>query len=218
LSFEVVVFDCDGTLVDSEALITAAMVEAFAGTGQPAPAASAVRRVIGLSLDEAVRGLVPQAPPALRARLAERYRAAFTSLRADARYDEPLFAGIAALLELLDGDGRRLAVATGKSRRGVDHVLAKHGLAQRFVSIQTADGNPSKPHPQMLRRAVVEAGGRLEEACMIGDTVFDMEMATLAGVAAIGVGWGHHPPDRLVAAGARTVAPDAAALGRLLRP
>jgi phosphoglycolate phosphatase len=218
LRFEVVVFDCDGTLVDSEALITAAMVAAFDGAGRPAPSASAVRGVIGLSLDEAVRALVPDAAPALRARLVEHYRAAFSALRADARYDEPLFPGIAALLEALDADGRRLAVATGKSRRGVDHVLAKHGLAQRFVSIQTADGNPSKPHPEMLRRAVAEAGGEPERACMIGDTVFDMEMATLAGVTAIGVAWGHHPPDRLASAGARAVAADAGALVGLLLP
>jgi phosphoglycolate phosphatase len=218
LSFEVIVFDCDGTLVDSGAMIVAAMAGAFDASGLPAPQAAAVRQVIGLSLEEAVRGLAPQLAVETRRAVVGRYRTAFGGLRADARYDEPLFAGMAALLERLDGDGRRLAIATGKSRRGVDHVLAVHGLAQRFVSIQSADGNPSKPHPEMLRRAVAEAGGAPERACMIGDTVFDMEMATLAGVAAIGVGWGHHPPDRLVAAGARAVAEDAGALEGLLLP
>ncbi|MFP4126287.1 MAG: HAD-IA family hydrolase [Alphaproteobacteria bacterium] len=218
MSFEVIVFDCDGTLVDSGAMILAAMADAFEGSGLTAPAPAAVRQVIGLSLDEAVRALGPELAPDVQAALARRYRVAFSALRADARFDEPLFAGIAELLAELDAGGRRLAIATGKSRRGVDHLLVKHGLDRRFVSVQTADGNPSKPHPEMLRRAVAEAGGTVEAACMIGDTTFDMEMAELAGVAAIGVGWGYHGPAQLTAAGARAVAADAAALGRLLAP
>jgi phosphoglycolate phosphatase len=218
LSFEVLVFDCDGTLVDSGAMIVAAMADAFDGSGLPAPPDAAVRQVIGLSLDEAVRGLVPDLAPDLQAALARRYRTAFAALRADARYDEPLFPGLGELLAELDAGGRRLAIATGKSRRGVDHVLVKHGLERCFVSVQTADDNPSKPHPEMLKRAVAEAGGRLEEACMIGDTSFDMEMARLAGVAAIGVGWGHHDPAHLTAAGARAVAADASGLRGLLAP
>jgi phosphoglycolate phosphatase len=177
-----------------------------------------VRQVIGLSLDEAVRALAPELAPDVQVAVARRYRAAFAALRADARYDEPLFAGIGELLAELDAAGRRLAIATGKSRRGVDHLLVKHGLEGRFVSVQTADGNPSKPHPGMLMRAVAEAGGRPEEACMIGDTTYDMEMATLAGVAAIGVGWGHHSPPRLTAAGARTVVADARELRGVLTP
>jgi phosphoglycolate phosphatase len=218
LSFEVVVFDCDGTLVDSGAMILAAMADAFDESGLPAPEAAAVRQVIGLSLDEAVRALAPGLALERQRTLARRYRAAFTALRADARYDEPLFPGVAELLADLDAAGRRLAIATGKSRRGVDHVLAKHGLAHRFVSVQTADGNPSKPHPAMLRRAVAEAGGGPAEACMIGDTTFDMEMAQLAGMAAIGVGWGHHHPAELAAAGAHTVVADARELRAVLGP
>ena len=217
MSFEVVVFDCDGTLVDSQAMILAAMSEAFDGAAVPVPDGAAVRAVIGLSLDEAVRALAPQLGIDAHVELARRYRAAFTTLRAEARYEEPLFPGIAALVAELDEAGRRLAIATGKSRRGVDHLLAEHGLEQRFVSVQTADGNPSKPHPEMLRRAIAEAGGRPEQACMIGDTTFDMEMAKHAGVVAIGVGWGHHAPAQLTAAGARAVAVDAADLRGLLQ-
>jgi phosphoglycolate phosphatase len=214
--FEVLVFDCDGTLVDSGALIVAAMEEAFRASDLAPPAAHAVRHVVGLSLDEAVRALAPSVDLEMQAALAQRYRGAFAALRADARFDEPLFPGIAALLEALDDGRRRLAIATGKSRRGVDHLLVKHGLENRFVSVQTADGNPSKPHPGMLLRAVAEAGGRTDEACMIGDTTYDMEMAKLARVTAIGVAWGHHAPAQLTAAGARAVAADAPALQALV--
>ncbi len=218
MSFEVIVFDCDGTLVDSGAMILAAMADAFDASGLPAPEAAAVRQVIGLSLDEAVRALAPALALETQQALARRYRVAFGALRTDARYDEPLFPGIAELLADLDAGGRRLAIATGKSRRGVNHLLVKHGLERCFVSVQTADGNPSKPHPEMLRRAVAEAGGRLDEACMVGDTTFDMEMAQLAGVAAIGVGWGHHGPAQLTAAGARAVVADAGGLRAVLAP
>lgn len=216
--FEVVVFDCDGTLVDSGALIVAAMDRAFRAAALAPPDPVSVRHVVGLSLDEAVRTLAPVADAAAQAKLVGGYRDAFNALRADARFEEPLFPGVAALLTELDDAGRRLAVATGKSRRGVDDVLAKHGLEGRFVSVQTADDNPSKPHPEMLRRAIAEAGGRAEDACMIGDTIYDVEMAKLAGVAAIGVGWGHHPAAHLTAAGAREVASDVAALRDLLLP
>jgi phosphoglycolate phosphatase len=218
LTFEVVVFDCDGTLVDSGAMIVAAMERAFALSDRAPPDATAIRHIIGLSLDEAVRALAPGEAVEVQAALARRYRTAFAALRTDPRFDEPLFPGIGELLVDLDGGSRRLAIATGKSRRGVDHLLGKHGLAGRFVSVQTADGNPSKPHPAMLLQAIAEAGGRPDEACMIGDTTYDMEMATLAGVAAIGVGWGHHTADQLTAAGARAVARDATALRDLLLP
>jgi len=216
--YEVVVFDCDGTLVDSGAMILAAMENAFHSSRLEPPVPAAIRHVIGLSLDEAVRALTPGVAPAVQAGLADAYRSAFTRLRADERWDEPLFAGIAELLRELDAAGRLLAIATGESRRGVDRLLVKHGLEGRFVSVQTADGNPSKPHPAMLLKAVAECGGRPEAACMIGDTVYDIEMARLAGVTAIGVAWGHHEPARLTAAGAVGVAAAADELRALLAP
>jgi len=212
----VVVFDCDGTLVDSGAMIGAAMARAFEAAALPPPTTAAVRHVVGLSLEEAVGVLAPTLVPVARVELAEGYRRAFVALRADGRFDEPLYPGVAALLEDLDRAGRLLAIATGKARRGLEHLLVKHGLERRFVSVQTADDNPSKPAPDMLVRAVAEAGGQPGEACMIGDTTYDIEMARAAGVRAIGVGWGHHPPAALFAAGASHVAADAAVLRELL--
>ena len=214
----IVVFDCDGTLVDSAAMIVAAMEQAFVDAAIEPPAAAAIREIIGLSLDEAIRRLAPAATPLGGRRIVQHYRSAFMALRADGGYDELLFPGIAALLAELDRDGRVMAIATGKSRNGVAHLLAKHGLEDVFVSVQTADTNPSKPHPAMLLNAVAEAGGEPGDAVMIGDTSYDMEMAVAAGVAAVGVGWGHHPADHLRATGAAHVAADAGELRALLCP
>ncbi|MEO1092176.1 MAG: HAD-IA family hydrolase, partial [Pseudomonadota bacterium] len=122
------------------------------------------------------------------------------------------------LLHELNGSGRLLAVATGKSRRGLEHLIAKHDLRDVFVSLQTADGNASKPHPEMLLKALAAAGASSVEAAMIGDTTFDMEMAVAAGVAAVGVAWGHHSTDLLLRAGADHVVDDVAALRALLVP
>lgn len=214
----ILVFDCDGTLVDSAAMILGAMRCAFEAACRTPPPDSAVRRVIGLSLDEAIAALAPDEPPDAVAVVVRHYRDCFARLRMDAVYDEPLFPGIDGLLQALDADGRLLAIATGKSRRGVDHLIAKHGLERRFSSIQTADRNPSKPHPGMLMRALEEVGGTPAEAAMIGDTSYDIEMAVAAGVLPIGVAWGHHEPAYLRTVGAVAVAEDAAELSKLLLP
>ncbi len=214
----IVVFDCDGTLVDTAAIILAAMTRAFTSQELPAPPDEAVRRVVGLALDKAVVKLAPAAPPLLVRAVVQSYRDAYLALRATDSEQEPLFPGMADLLDELERAGHRLAIATGKSRRGVDHLIATHGLQQRFVSVQTADTNPSKPHPAMLLRAVAEAGGEPAEAVMIGDTSYDMEMARAAHVAAVGVAWGHHPSAHLLATGASEVAQDSAALRALLLP
>jgi phosphoglycolate phosphatase len=199
------IFDCDGTLVDSQHSIAAALATAFAAHGLPVPPPSESRRVVGLSLVEAMAALLPGHAPALHAELADSYKSAFQQMRADGAVEEPLFDGIAALLDALEADGWLLGVATGKSDRGLGLCLDCHGLAGRFVTLQTADRHPSKPHPSMIDRAMAEAGAEPAGTMMIGDTSFDMAMARAAGVAAIGVAWGYHPPAELWEAGAHHV-------------
>ena len=200
------VFDCDGTLVDGQADICAAMDAAFVGLGLARPDQQQVRRVVGLSLPQAMRRLAPALEPLLHDALVEGYKQAFRTARAEGRVGEPLFDGIRPLLDDLRRSGWDLAVATGKSDRGLTHCLASHGLSSHFVSLQTADRHPSKPHPAMLEAALAEAMALAEDAVMIGDTSFDMAMAVAAGVRPIGVAWGYHAPDELRAAGAVAVA------------
>lgn len=207
------VFDCDGTLIDSQVNIIRAMESAFAQAGLVPPGAHATRRVVGLSLLETMQVLVPGADAALQARLAQDYKAAFWQLRADKSLDpEPLYPGVAEGLQHLHGSGWLLGVATGKSDRGLGLALAHHGLADLFATLQTADRHPSKPHPSMLRAALVEAGAAAEHAVIIGDTVYDMAMGGNAGVRAIGVDWGYHEADELRDAGAVAVVTDFAGL------
>lgn len=201
------VFDCDGTLVDSQANICMAMEEAFELAKLPPPSRSAIRRIVGLSLPEAMAALLPDEEHAFHQALADDYKAAFFRRRASgAMADEPLFEGMVEALDALADSGWLCGVATGKSDRGLNHILAHHGIAHRFVTLQTADRHPSKPHPSMIEAAMAEAGATPAQTVMIGDTSFDMEMARAAGTRAIGVGWGYHGADELIAAGAHVVA------------
>jgi phosphoglycolate phosphatase len=210
------VFDCDGTLVDGQAAVCEAMELAFAGAGLAPPERSAVRRIVGLSLPQAVRALAPDAPGERQAAAVDGYKAAFRASRLEGRLHEPLYDGMAGLIERLAAAGWTLGVATGKSDRGLQACLAAHGLLGRFVTLQTADRHPSKPHPAMLEAAIVEAGSSARDAVMIGDTSFDMAMARAAGVRAIGVAWGYHTAGELREAGADAVAEDPAHLQELL--
>ena len=197
------IFDCDGTLVDSGAAIHAALGTALGAHGFDCPPPSVTRKVIGLSLDEAMAELVPDADhPAL----SRTYKDAFSAMRGAGQVEEPLYAGIAELLDAMTADGWLLGVATGKSDRGLRHCLAIHGLADRFVTLQTADRNPSKPHPAMALAAMAEAGAEPAKTVFIGDTGWDMGCARSAGCGAIGVGWGYHGRDELIAMGAHEVA------------
>jgi len=200
------IFDCDGTLVDSQHNICAAMSECFAAAGLPAPADTDTRRVVGLSLVEAMRVMVPDADHDRHVALAEEYKRAFQGMRARGLDEEPLYDGITELVDALDADGWLLGVATGKSDRGLNLCLDHHNMLSRFVTLQTADRHPSKPHPSMVELAMAEAGAAPETTVMIGDTSFDMAMARAAGVTAIGVAWGYHEADELRAAGAHHVA------------
>lgn len=200
------VFDCDGTLVDAQADIVWAMARAFELAGLPAPDAGQVRRVVGLSLPVALRELAPSAEQRQQHEIVENYKTAFRGRREEGLLQEPLYDGMEALLRSLHADGWSLAVATGKSDRGLNACLAGHGLSDLFVSLQTADRHPSKPNPAMLEAALFEAGARASEAVVIGDTSFDMQMAYAARVPAVGVSWGYHSSEDLIATGARSVA------------
>lgn len=210
------VFDCDGTLVDGQADVCWAMERAFTRAGLAPPEVAAVRRIVGLSLPAAVRALAPDLTEAQNGAVTEFYRTSFRARREEGLLDEPLYDGIAELLRALHGAGWQLAVATGKSDRGLAACLASHGITDLFVSLQTADRHPSKPHPAMLEAALFEAGASRDQAVMIGDTSFDMAMARSIGVAAIGVGWGYHGAGELLASGARRVVESAAALAEAL--
>lgn len=211
------VFDCDGTLVDGQAAICETMEEAFAEAGLPAPERPHIRRIVGLSLPQAMRTLAPDADDAVHAALVDAYKTSFRARRVSGALEEPLFDGIASLVQRLAEDGWHLGVATGKSHRGLTACLTQHGLIEHFVTLQTADHHPSKPHPAMLEQALAEAGVDPAQAVMVGDTTFDMEMGRAAGVRAIGVGWGYHEEAELIAAGAVSVALDVGALERCIR-
>lgn len=210
------VFDCDGTLVDGQADVCWAMERAFARAGLAAPDVSAVRRAVGLSLPQAVRALAPELSEDQNSAVTEFYRTSFRARREEGLLDEPLYDGIAELLAGLHDAGWSLAVATGKSDRGLAACLKTHGIADLFVSLQTADRHPSKPHPAMLEAALFEAGAAAHQAVMIGDTSFDMLMARNARVRGIGVAWGYHAPSELVASGALSVAASVSALAQAL--
>jgi phosphoglycolate phosphatase len=197
-----VIFDVDGTLVDSQGDIVASMHHAFAEIGAPAPERAAIIGIIGLSLDVAMARLAPDLDTAAHDALVEAYKRSYMALRAEvgAAESSPLFPGTRDMLKVLGArDDLLLGVATGKSRRGLDKLLEGHGLQNLFVTQQVADHHPSKPHPAMLHAALAETGVTASDAVMIGDTTYDMDMARAAGIATIGVGWGYHPVAHLKA-------------------
>jgi phosphoglycolate phosphatase len=223
---KLIIFDCDGTIVDSQHVIVAAMEHAFVQAGLTPPPRADILGVVGLSLVPAVTKLLigygqplethePMRPNGeghdgrLAARMAEFYKQAFQHLRCDPANHEPLYPGARAAIETLAAtDNVMLGIATGKSRRGVDVLFERENLGHHFSTIQTADDHPSKPHPSMILQALAETAGTSTQAVMIGDTTYDMEMACAAGVAPLGVAWGYHQTAALEAAGARVVIHD----------
>lgn len=200
------VFDCDGTLVDSGSTIHRALGLAFAEHGLVLPPREQAQRVIGLSLVEAMAELAPTQGADLHQRMAQTYKDAFVTLRGQREVEEPLYEGILPLLDAMEERGWLLAVATGKSDRGLRHCLLSHGLHARFLSLQTADRHPSKPHPSMTLQALADCGADPHRSVVIGDTGWDMGMAKAAGCHAIGALWGYHDERELVAAGADVLA------------
>jgi phosphoglycolate phosphatase len=202
-------FDCDGTLIDGQASICEAMEAAFTAHGLAPPPRGEVRRAVGLSLPVAVRSLVPEAPSTMHDAVVASYKEAFRAARSEGRLSQPLVPGIREVLDALAGAGWVLGVATGMSDRGLVHCLEVNEISHLFATLQTADRHPSKPHPSMAEAALAETGAEAARAVMIGDTVFDMEMAGNAGMRALGVDWGYHPAGDLLAAGAERVALEA---------
>ncbi len=210
---KLVLFDCDGTLADSQHMIMTAMVRTFVQHGLPLPPRAAILHTVGLSMPETMRLLVPDASTADHLIMADTYRREFRGLREHGKVIDPLFPGAkAALTQLARRSDVLLGLATGKSRRGVDALLEREGIAGLFATINTADDAPSKPAPDMILNALAETGVEPRHAIMVGDSIYDMLMAKAAGVKAVGVSWGYHTEANLLEAGASAIVRDFPAL------
>lgn len=195
MKFKLLVFDWDGTLMDSEARIVACVEAAVEDIGLPSPGREAIRNIIGLGLREAVHSLFPDADDHLHLDIAERYRSHFFSTTES---PSVLFQGAREVIETLYNEGYLLAVATGKGRSGLDHALEVTELRDFFHTTRCADETFSKPHPEMLHQIIEEMGVLPRQALMIGDTEYDLQMAANAKVPALGVTYGVHERERLM--------------------
>jgi len=192
--YPLIVFDWDGTLMDSAAKIVSCFRKAFAEVGLGDPGEEAIRQIIGLGMPEAVAALLPEADTKTRAAVMERYREHFLELDQTAM---PMFPGVAQGLARLNERGYLLAVATGKSRRGLERALAASQTNEFFVASRCADEAFSKPHPRMLEDILARTGMQSTQAIMVGDTTFDMQMARNAGMAGLAVTYGVHRREHL---------------------
>lgn len=207
-----IVFDMDGTLIDSGAIIAEHMATTFLEHGLPAPTREKSNTVIGLTLEIAMQRLA-DCDEELGQALAATYRRHYRAMLATGERHEPLYAGAADALTRLRGmETSLLGIATGKALHGASRILALHGLTDHFITVQTPDHNPSKPHPGMMLRACAETGVDPSRAVMVGDTTFDMELGVAAGAKTIGVTWGYHSRALLEEAGAHIIVEDYADL------
>ena len=216
-----VIFDLDGTLVDSQDHIVAALRFAYGQLDLTPPGRARLLSIVGLSLPQVFAELSPECSPSQRDALVDAYKSAFVRNRAAGtpHGEAQLFHGARDVVEALGSEpGTILGIATGKARRGVDHFFGVHGLGAHFSTVQTADDHPSKPDPSMIRAAMDQVGAAAHATIMVGDTDFDVAMGRAAGVRTIGVSWGYHPVDRLVAAGADAIVDDFATLLGHLHP
>jgi phosphoglycolate phosphatase len=203
---KLIVFDCDGTIVDSQASIVLSMEHAFKSLRMVPPTRKQTLAVVGLSLLEACSALAPEAEYGTCVELAEGYKAAFRELDRNPSDTDILFPlARETIAHLAARENHMLAIATGKSRRGVERMCEREGWQSYFVTIQTSDDHPSKPNPSMLLRAMLEAGVEPADTVMVGDTTYDVDMARAAGVPAIGVAWGYHSVAELTNAGAHKI-------------
>jgi phosphoglycolate phosphatase len=217
VSFPFAVFDIDGTLVDSRAIITTCMDAAFIGAGLPAPGYEKTRRVIGLSLPVGLSILAPDTDETDQNRILESYRAAFFQMRQDPAMASPLYEGVASLLEQLLAANWVLGIATGKSRRGLDAMMEQFGWHKSFAAHFCADDGPGKPHPHMVLENMRIVNAKTSQTIVIGDSEHDMAMAVAAGARAVGVTWGFGTSGEMLAAGADDVVDTMAELTAFLR-
>ena len=205
---QLIIFDCDGTLVDSQHTIVGRMTSALKGQGYAVPNPGEIRELVGLSLEETIQRLLPDSNAVVVDHLAAAYQEQLIEYHGSDGPLEPLFPRAEKVLRTLHSRGYLLGVATGKSQHGLEVILEGHNLRGIFSTLQTADGHPGKPNPSMLHQAMTETGVEANDTLMLGDTSFDMAMAVNAGVHPVGVVWGYHCADALRVAGARTVLED----------
>jgi phosphoglycolate phosphatase len=203
-------FDCDGTILDSVGIIHDSMVRTFGEAGYSVPSQTQTRSIIGLTLNLAIARLMNrQVDPEIETMTA-RYKQHFHKIYNQPDFSQSLFDGMGNLIAGFAGHDRAdLGIVTGKSRRGMDMFFLKHGFGSDFKTVRTADDCPSKPHPAMVLECCSEMNILPENTFVIGDSVFDMEMAKAAGTTAIGVAWGYNEIAQLRAAGADLIAEDA---------
>lgn len=205
---KLVLFDCDGTLVDSAHLIHGVMERTFEHFGYVRPTLAQTKAIIGLTLDIAIariQGKDHADEEALR--MMAYYKSIFLSVRAEPGFSEPLFDGIRALIDRLAiREDVLIGAVTGKSRRGLNAILDTHGFRPHFIVSRTADDCPSKPHPAMVAECCDETGMIPAQTVVIGDAIYDMQMAKAAGAKALGVSWGYASVEDLLKAGADRIA------------
>lgn len=214
---KLVLFDCDGTIVDSAAVIHACMERTFEDFDQIQPGLDLTKSIIGLTLDIAIAQMLNRPVDAEIAAMTARYKEHFMLYRQSGGALEPAYDGLLPLIAgLAARDDVILGVVTGKSRRGLDAILAHHDLTKLFFTTRTADDCPSKPHPAMVLECCAEAGIDAKQTTVIGDAVYDMQMAVSAGARSVGVSWGYGPVEALRAAGAAHVVNNADELAALI--
>ncbi len=204
---KLVLFDCDGTLVDSVGLIHEVMARTFVHFGYAKPDVSLTKSIIGLTLDIAIARMQgkPHVDEEATAMTAH-YKAIFAETRAEAGFQEALFDGIKPMIDqLAKRDELLMGAVTGKSRRGLNLIMDTHGFRENFIVSRTADDCPSKPHPAMVTECCHETGMVAADTIVIGDAIYDMQMAKAAGAKAIGVAWGYASTSDLTAAGADAI-------------
>lgn len=204
---KLVLFDCDGTLTDSGGLIHETMRRTFAHFGKPEPGLDDTKAIIGLTLDIAIARMQGKSHAGdEEVEMTAYYKSLFAVVRQDLGFKETLFPGIKDMIEVIGPrDDLLIGAVTGKSRRGLNLVMQTHGFDQYFIVSRTADDCPSKPHPAMVTECCDETGMRAADTLVIGDAVYDMQMAKAAGATAIGVSWGYAPVEALKEAGADAI-------------